>query len=134
MQIVLQDNRALPPITLIPAGDNGGEVRILSPVPVTTYVTLAELFRGPQGLQGPQGIQGPPGASGGLFVTETPSGAFDGVNTTFALAHTPVTDSLLLFYNGVFMTIEDDYTLTGPTLTTLFIPHNGDKLRAYYQV
>lgn len=50
---------------------------------------------------------------------ETPSGAFDGVNKTFTLAHTPLSGTLLLFLNGQFQHpgVSADYTLSGNTIT-----------------
>ena len=60
------------------------------------------------------------GSSAGTAVNnETPSGAFDGVNATFTLAHSPLAGTLLLFLNGQFMHpgVSADYTLSGSTIT-----------------
>lgn len=59
------------------------------------------------------------GGSGTAVNNETPSGAFDGVNTTFTLAHTPLAGTLLLFLNGQFQHpgVSADYTLSGDTIT-----------------
>jgi hypothetical protein len=68
---------------------------------------------------------------------ETPSGAIDGSNLTFALAGSPSPDSSLqIFRNGILTTQAIDYNLTGNTIA--FIngaqPQAGDLLRAYYRL
>ena len=74
------------------------------------------------------------------FVTnETPGGLINSANTTYTLANTPATgaggiSSLELLYNGEVLEAGagNDYTLSGPTITMLFTPLTGDKLRAFY--
>lgn len=67
---------------------------------------------------------------------ETPGGTINGSNTSFTLAHAPANSgtALELTLNGV--TLEpgtgNDYTISGSTITMLFAPVTGDKLRAYY--
>ncbi len=67
---------------------------------------------------------------------ETPGGAMDGVNTTFTLANTPLGSSLMLFLNGLYMTANLDYTLTGSSIQFVpgAIPQPGDTLIASYRV
>lgn len=54
---------------------------------------------------------------------EVPSGTIDGVNDTFTLAFTPVSDSSVKIYlNGQRLKITDDYTLAGDTITFVTPP------------
>jgi len=71
---------------------------------------------------------------GDLVYNETPSGSVNGSNTSFSLASTPQNSSLKLFWNGVLLEpgSGNDYTISGTTITMLFTPTTGDKLRAYY--
>lgn len=70
---------------------------------------------------------------------EIPSGAVDGVNLTYTLAHTPTTGSLHLLKNGVEIYSPDDYSLSGTTITMVtaleaaFESNPADKLRANYR-
>ena len=68
--------------------------------------------------------------------SETPAGALDGVNGTFTLANTPLGSSLALFRNGLYMTANLDYTLTGSTIqfAPAAIPQPGDLFAAFYRV
>ena len=69
----------------------------------------------------------------GTYVSgETPSGAIDDNNTTFTLAHTPISGSLSLFLSGAFQSPTDDYSLTGTTITFTYPPTTGSNLRAKY--
>jgi hypothetical protein len=67
---------------------------------------------------------------------ETPSGSINGSNTSFTLANAPANSgaALELILNG--QTLEpgsgNDFTISGSTITMLFAPATGDKLRAYY--
>lgn len=55
---------------------------------------------------------------GGVFVNaEAPVGAFDDVNTTFALGNTPISGSMELYLNGTLLSEGDDYTISGSTIT-----------------
>ena len=67
---------------------------------------------------------------------ETPAGTLDGMNGTFTLANTPLGSSLTLFRNGLYMTANLDYTLTGSTIQFVpgAIPQPGDLLAAFYRV
>jgi hypothetical protein len=67
---------------------------------------------------------------------ETPGGTLDGVNGTFTLANTPLGTSLMLFRNGVYLTVGSDYNLTGSTVQFVAgaIPQPADTLIASYRV
>jgi hypothetical protein len=67
---------------------------------------------------------------------ETPGGIVDGTNNTLTLANTPLGSSLLLFRNGLYMTPNFDYTLTGASIQFAAgaIPQAGDTLTASYRV
>ncbi len=67
---------------------------------------------------------------------ETPGGIVDGTNNTFTLAYTPLGSSLMLFRNGLYMTPNFDYTLTGSTFqfSTGAVPQPGDTLTGSYRV
>jgi len=78
------------------------------------------------------------GGSSYLFSgEETPTGAKNGVNKSFTLAHEPASGSLQLFFNGMLITITNgDYTFAGNTITLInFAPNasNDDALTAFYQ-
>lgn len=70
---------------------------------------------------------------------ETPTGALNGTNPDFALAHTPTPPaSLRLYYNGVLDERGVEYSLTGNLihyLRTTNLPNDseGDRLRAWYR-
>lgn len=68
---------------------------------------------------------------------ETPSGALNGTNQTFTLAHPPSpAGSLQLYLNGDLQLSGIDYTLSGSTVTLLVAHPNtaqGDWLRASYR-
>lgn len=74
-----------------------------------------------------------------MVFSETPSGAINGVNTTFTIANTPATgfgsvNSLEVFLNGVLLEsgAGNDYTVSGTTITMLLVPQTSDKLRVCY--
>lgn len=67
---------------------------------------------------------------------ETPVGAVNGSNPTFTLAFTPAPSlSLILYVNGLYMSPNVDYTLSGGTITFLApsVPQTGDLLTASYR-
>lgn len=69
------------------------------------------------------------------FVTrETPSGAVNGVNTTYTLANTPVSGSERVYLNGNLQEpgAGNDYTISGATITYLTAPLTGDIIRVNY--
>lgn len=68
-------------------------------------------------------------------IRETPTGTVDGTNTSFTLAHTPVSGTETLFLNGLLQEpgAGNDYTISGATITYLAAPLVGDRLRATYR-
>ena len=69
------------------------------------------------------------------FVSnETVTGLIDASNVTFTTAFTPVINSLQLYYNGNLLEAGtgNDYNISNSTITMLFAPIAGDKLKAYY--
>lgn len=65
---------------------------------------------------------------------ETPGGTINGSNTAFTLANTPNGIMTDLFLNGQLLEAGagNDYTISGSTITMLYAPIAGDKLRAFY--
>ena len=63
---------------------------------------------------------------------EIPSGAINGVNTSYTLAHAPVI--IWLYYNGILLEpgSGNDFTYSGNAITMLYALPTGAKLRAYY--
>lgn len=59
-----------------------------------------------------------------MVYGEVPTGAINGVNTTFTLNATPVSGSERLYYNGMRLKsgAGNDYTISGATITTLWAP------------
>lgn len=70
-----------------------------------------------------------------FVVRETPSGAIDGVNTTYTLANTPVAGTENVFLNGLLQepAAGNDYTISGATITYLTAPLVGDRIRVSYR-
>jgi len=68
-----------------------------------------------------------------MIVRETPSGAINGVNTTYTLANAPAGDVEELYLNGVLQEPGgEDYTISGATITFVDAPEAGDRIRASY--
>jgi hypothetical protein len=70
------------------------------------------------------------------FVSkETPTGAINGVNTTFTLANTPLTGTEEINLNGLEQIVggAEDYTISGATITMLTAPLTGEKIRVSYR-
>lgn len=65
---------------------------------------------------------------------ETPSGSINSSNVTFTLANIPASGKLDLRQNGVSITQDVDFTLSGLTITMSVAPVTGDTLRAWYDV
>lgn len=63
---------------------------------------------------------------------ETPTGVVDGMNDEFTLNHTPQTNSLNLFVDGVLQTNPADYTIAGNIITFAIPPTIGQVLFASY--
>lgn len=64
---------------------------------------------------------------------ETPSGAVNGVNTSFTLANSPVAGTLVLYEGGRRLLLTTDFTLSGSTITMTYAPPDGSYLRADYR-
>jgi hypothetical protein len=64
----------------------------------------------------------------------TITGTIDGTNTVFTLPSTPSAGSLQLSMNGVSLTLNVGYTITGATVTLAVAPQPGDGLNANYLV
>jgi hypothetical protein len=81
------------------------------------------------------GTTGP--CAGDTFAdAETPTGTVNGTNNVLTLAYTPLGSSMLLFRNGLYMTPNFDYTLSGQTVTFVAgaTPQANDTLTASYRV
>ncbi len=75
----------------------------------------------------------PGGAAGTPVYNETPTGSVNGTNKIFTLAHSSVGNSLELYVNGQFMTLNEDYTLSGATITLVTAPPTTSVIRAFYE-
>lgn len=65
---------------------------------------------------------------------QTPSGAINGSNTSFALTNTPLpAASMNLSLNGDLLRRGTDYTLSGNVITMSVAPSTGDNLIAFYR-
>jgi len=72
-------------------------------------------------------------------VVEEPAGTINGTNTVFTLSFTPNPGTLVLDLNGVIQNpgtgsplSEEDFTITGPTITYVVPLRAGDKHTARY--
>ena len=116
----------------------GGFIDTLAPYPGMTITQLTQ-FAG--GLQ--NGLVY--GTTSGFANNESPSGAVNGVNTVFTLAHTPnPTDSLRFYYEqsgnpGAVLLIQGvNYNLAANVITTVGTPlafgiPGGGYVKAFYQ-
>lgn len=66
-------------------------------------------------------------------LNETPTGAINGINVTYTLAHIPTSAGILLFQNGLLKAPTTNYTLAGNTITMVVAPVALDVLLASYQ-
>lgn len=66
-------------------------------------------------------------ASGTPPVFEVPTGTINGVNTTFSISVVPNGNAMMLFSDGVFLTVGagNDYTRSGLTLTLSIPPETS---------
>lgn len=74
--------------------------------------------------------------NGTYFVEdETPTGSVNGSNTSFTLVSSPdPTNSLEVRINGMVMTLTEDYSLSGDTLTIVTAPPTESIIRVDYRV
>ena len=77
--------------------------------------------------------QGAAGAAPQQSALETPRGAVDGVNRTFALSRVPAPPSSAeVFVDGLLRLLGADFTLSGSVLTFAAPPHAGAVIQARY--
>lgn len=69
-----------------------------------------------------------------FVYNEAVGGTVNSSNTTFTIANTPLSNSVMLFNNGTLQQLGsgDDFTISGTTITMLYAPVTGDKLIAWY--
>jgi hypothetical protein len=66
---------------------------------------------------------------------ETPTGTINGINKTFFLSSTPTLGSEHIYLNGLLQDegIDNDYTISGKTITFTLAPSNKSKLKCSYR-
>lgn len=71
---------------------------------------------------------------GNIEANEVPFGDINGANTTYTLANTPVSGTVMLFLNGLLQEegSGNDYTIAGTTITMETAPLTGDILLSTY--
>ena len=70
-----------------------------------------------------------------IFQVEVPTGAINDVNVTYTLTYAPRAtqiSNMALFQNGLALTPNVDFTISGPTITYTVAPVTGDKHLAVY--
>ena len=64
---------------------------------------------------------------------EVPIGDINDINTNYTLLYTPdPRNSLMLYINGILQSIDDDYTLTGNSVSIVYPPTSGSKIIVTY--
>ncbi len=66
------------------------------------------------------------------IAKEVVSGSIDGINTAFNLVNTPVSNSEMVFLNGILQIPPTDYSITGSLINFAIAPFNGDKIVSTY--
>lgn len=66
------------------------------------------------------------------YTRETPAGLLDGENTVFTLSYTPLAITVCIYMNGQLLDLNDDYSLSGTSITLNSAPSANDKIRAIY--
>ena len=65
----------------------------------------------------------------------TPSGTVNGTNDIFTLPSTPdPASSLIVYVDGQFLTLTEDYTVSGTTLTFVSPPYSGSLIRCTHRL
>lgn len=82
-------------------------------------------------VPGPRGPTGPPGEGTRVF-NETPTGTKDGVNTVFALAHTPQAGTTTVYRNGLRERLGVGYVESAADLTFSTAPLSSDEIAVDY--
>ncbi len=74
------------------------------------------------------------GGGMGNWVTEAPTGAINGANTTFTITSRVASsgNAIILLYQGQVLEKGNQFTISGKTITTLFIPETNTFLFAMY--
>jgi hypothetical protein len=69
-----------------------------------------------------------------VICNEIPSGLINSLNTSYTIANTPVTGTVMVFLNGLLQAPGGglDYTISGTTITFVKAPHTGSDLYVYY--
>lgn len=68
-----------------------------------------------------------------FFVDEVPTGAVNGTNTVFTVAHEPLeNDSVEVYLNGLKKSVGSDYNISGSTITFTTAPVLGQQVRVSY--
>ncbi len=69
-----------------------------------------------------------------VITRETPTGLVNGANVTYTLANTPKVGTESLFVNGILQEAGagNDYTISGATITMLYTPAVGDRIKCNY--
>jgi hypothetical protein len=67
-----------------------------------------------------------------LAKKETPSELIDGVNTTFLMNSTPVSNFVLIFLNGALQEEDESYTQLDNIVEFSIAPIEGDKIKFVY--
>lgn len=117
----------------IMVGDSGsGGISGAVPAPGAGDAAAGKYLKADGTFQVPGG-----GVGGNSVYGEIPTGAMDGVNLTFTLAHAPNPAlSLRLYLNGVYQhpdPASEDYGLSGVTITMTVAPVGSDyRMRAFY--
>lgn len=72
---------------------------------------------------------------GTFFIYEIPIGAIGTGNQSFTLTYAPApANTLEVFLNGAALSVTEDYTLVGDTLTLNIAPPTGSILKVQYHV
>ena len=70
---------------------------------------------------------------GDNVVQESPTGAINGSNTSFALSVSPnYSGSVFIYKNGLIQRLTTDFTVSGVTITMIVAPASGSSLYAVY--
>lgn len=100
----------------------------------TTYVSFRSLSANTFTTSSGTSAGGAPVVNSQNLVTgEIPSGATDGVNRLFSLAHIPITSTMVVYLNGLFEVFGTDYTVNGNQITFSVPPNAGGVVSITYQ-
>lgn len=77
-------------------------------------------------------MKGGGGGGMGNIQVETPSGTIDNSNTTFTITTKPKTNSQMLFVNGQYQRLTEDYTISGKTITMQWVIPTDSTIEIWY--